>query len=278
MTAGMDVALIQMVSVKDRDINLARARVLLGEAAHNGARIAVLPENFACFDSAGMRALAEQERDAEGPVRRFLAEQARTLGLWIVAGSMPMAMRPDGSPVPEPLVRATCWVIDDKGREVARYDKIHLFDAEVGDSHGRYRESETFEPGTTPVCVETPVGKLGLSICYDLRFPELYRQLVAQGATWIVVPSAFTWRTGQAHWEPLLRARAIEDQVWVYAPNQGGRHNAKRRTWGHSMVIDPWGTVVHQAGEGEALLVAKLDPDLVTATRKAMPSLQNRRL
>lgn len=278
MTAAMDVALIQMVSEKDRDTNLARVSALLGEAARSGARIAVLPENFACFDSAGMRALAEQELGPEGPVRRFLAEQARSLGLWIVAGSMPMAVRPDGSPVPAPRVRATCWVLDDQGREVARYDKVHLFDAEVGDSHGSYRESDTFEPGTTPVCVDTPLGKLGLSICYDLRFPELYRKLVEQGATWIVVPSAFTWRTGQAHWEPLLRARAIEDQVWICAPNQGGQHDARRRTWGHSMVVDPWGTVVRQAGEGESLLLARLDPDQVTATRQAMPALQNRRL
>jgi predicted amidohydrolase len=278
MTTTIDVALIQMVSVQERETNLARAREMLQEASARGAKIAVLPENFASFHSAGMRTLAEEETTAAGPIRRFLAEQARQLGLWIVAGSMPMATRPDGTPVPPPRVRSTCWVIDDQGREAGRYDKIHLFDAEVGDAQHRYQESDTFEPGTDVVCVDTPAGRLGLSICYDLRFPELYRRLVEAGATWIVVPSAFTWRTGQAHWETLLRARAIENQVWACAPNQGGEHDRKRRTWGHSMVVDPWGAVVTGCEEGEQVLIAKLDPERVEDTRKAMPSLQNRRL
>lgn len=278
MSAAVDIALIQMVSVRDREVNLARAKDMLGKAAANGARIAVLPENFACFHSPDMRRIAEDETTPEGPIRAFLAQQARDRGLWIIAGSMPMAVRPDGTPVPAPRVRSACWVFDDQGREVARYDKIHLFDAEVGDSHGRYLESETFEPGTDVVTVDTPAGKLGMSICYDLRFPELYRALVEAGATWFAVPSAFTWRTGQAHWETLLRARAIENQVWVCAPNQGGQHDAKRRTWGHSMVIDPWGTVVTTCGDGEQLLLATVDPERVSETRRAMPSLQNRRL
>lgn len=278
MSDAVDVALIQMVSVRDLETNLARAGEMLGKAAANGARIAILPENFACFHSADMRALAEGETTAAGPVRQFLAEQARQRGLWIIAGSMPMAVRPDGSAVPAPRVRSCCWVIDDQGQEVARYDKIHLFDAEVGDTLGRYRESDTFEPGTDVVCVDTPAGRLGLSICYDLRFPELYRRLVDAGATWFVVPSAFTWRTGQAHWEILLRARAIENQVWICAPNQGGQHDPKRRTWGHSMIIDPWGTIVTQCGDAEQLLMAPIDPERVTETRRAMPSLQNRRL
>lgn len=278
MTDTVNVALIQMISGREREINLAKARELLQKASAAGARIAILPENFACFHSASMRRLAEEEDTSAGPVRQFLAEQARQLGLWIIAGSMPMVVRPDGTPVPAPRVRSTCWVVDDQGREVGRYDKVHLFDAEVGDSQGRYCESDTFEPGTDAVCVDTPAGRLGLSICYDLRFPELYRRLVEAGAEWIVVPSAFTWRTGQAHWETLLRARAIEDQVWVCAPNQGGEHDPKRRTWGHSMVVDPWGTVVAGCEEGEQVLIAKLDLDRVAETRRAMPSLQNRRL
>ncbi|WP_246065269.1 carbon-nitrogen hydrolase family protein [Hydrocarboniclastica marina] len=278
MDTAAEIALIQMVSGRDPSANLARVRELLKQASEQGASIAVLPENFASFYSAGMRTLAEQETTTSGPIRSFLADQARELGIWIVAGSLPMAIRPDGSPVPAPRVRATCWVIDDQGREVARYDKIHLFDAEVGDAQGSYKESDTFEPGDELVCVDTPAGRLGLSICYDLRFPELYRGLVARGATWVVVPAAFTWRTGQAHWETLLRARAIEDQVWVCAPNQGGQHDSKRRTWGHSMMIDPWGTVVRSAEEGEQLLLATLDPARVGEVRRAMPAWQNRRL
>ena len=278
MTESVDIALIQMVSVREREANLDRGRSLLREAADRGAKIAILPENFACFHSESMRRLAEEEQTAEGPIRSFLAEQARRLGLWIVAGSMPMAIRADGTPVPTPRVRSTCWVLNDQGQEVGRYDKIHLFDAEVGDLQGIYRESDTFEPGTDVVCVDTPAGRLGLSICYDLRFPELYRALVEQGAEWIAVPAAFTWRTGQAHWETLLRARAIEDQVWVCAPNQGGQHDPRRRTWGHSMAIDPWGAITGSCEEGEQILIATIDPARVKETRRAMPSLQNRRL
>ncbi|MFE8072119.1 carbon-nitrogen hydrolase family protein [Marinobacteraceae bacterium S3BR75-40.1] len=278
MSQRCTVGLVQMVSSRHLEDNLAVASRLIADAARAGAGLVVLPENFAVFHTSIMREAGEQETTTHGPIRRFLAETAQREGVWIVAGSLPLVTRPDGSPVPEPRVRASCLVVNSEGEEVARYDKIHLFDAEVGDDQGRYRESDTFEPGDAVVCVDTPAGRLGLSICYDLRFPELYRRLVEEGAEWITVPSAFTYRTGEAHWEPLLRARAIEDQVWICAPNQGGQHTEKRRTWGHSMAIDPWGTIVAQGDEGEQLILAEIDPERVRKVREAMPSLVNRRL
>ena len=277
MTAENRVAGIQMVSGSDLEANLSQARQLLTIARDGGARVAVLPENFAVLHTAVMLDQGQQEITSDGPIRRFLAEQARSLGLWLVGGSLPMAARADGSVIPD-RVRATCWVLDDQGREVGRYDKIHLFDAEVGDAQGRYMESDTFEPGDAVVVVDTPVGRLGLTICYDLRFPELYRALAREGAQWITVPSAFTYRTGEAHWEPLLRARAIENQVWVCAVNQGGQNSSKRRTWGRSMIIDPWGSVVAQVAEGEQVVFADIDLAQEDDLRQKMPVLQHRRL
>lgn len=277
MTSENRVAGIQMVSGSDLDTNLSQARQLLVAARDGGARVAVLPENFAVLHTAVMRHQGELEITSDGPIRSFLAEQARSLGLWLVGGSLPMASRADGSMIPS-RVRATCWVLDDQGREVGRYDKIHLFDAEVGDAQGSYKESDTFEPGDAVVVVDTPIGRLGLSICYDLRFPELYRALAREGAQWVTVPSAFTYRTGEAHWEPLLRARAIENQVWVCAVDQGGQNSAKRRTWGHSMVVDPWGTVVARVEEGAQVVFADIDLAQEADLRRKMPVLQHRRL
>jgi len=273
------VALIQMVSTDDLDANLVQAADLLHQAAEQGALIAVLPENFAIFQSPELRRIGMAESEPGGGViQAFLREQSRRLGLWVVAGSLPLGRRPDGTPVPDGRVRPACLVYNPDGEMVARYDKIHLFDAAVGDKQKDYRESRTFEAGDRPVSVMTPAGNLGLSICYDLRFPELYRQLRAMGAEWIVVPSAFTYETGQAHWEALLRARAIENQCWICAPNQGGWHDNKRRTWGHSMVIDPWGGVVAVAEEGPQVLMATLEPAILERTRTDMPVWSHRRL
>ncbi len=277
MTEMARVSLIQMVSGFDVDENLAHASSLLEKAASTGAQIAVLPENFAAFQNRHLVDVAIRESAGEGAIRRFLSEQSARLGLWIVGGSVPLCERPDGESVPDGRVRAACLVYDDRGREVARYDKIHLFDAEVGDQQGRYQESSVFEPGDRAVVLDTPAGRLGLSICYDLRFPELYRELRAQGAEWVVVPSAFTYRTGEAHWEILLRARAIENQFWVCAPDQGGWHDERRRTWGHSMIVDPWGRIVQGAEEGEAVVSGELDRELLQKTRKAMPVWEHRR-
>ncbi|WP_375191646.1 carbon-nitrogen hydrolase family protein [Marinobacter sp.] len=276
-TVANRVAAIQMVSTHDIDANLDDARRLLAEAAAQGASVAVLPENFAILASRQMPECGRREAGPDPQIRAFLAQQARSLGLWIVGGSMPLAQRPDGSDIAD-RVRATCLVFDDQGREVARYDKIHLFDAMVEDAHGQYRESDTFEPGDQVVTVDTPAGKLGLAICYDLRFPELFRALRAEGVDWICLPSAFTWQTGDAHWHPLIRARAIENQVWVVAPGQGGQNSSRRRTYGHSLICDPWGRVVAEIGEGPGVVSAELDTAQVENLRTRMPVWEHRRL
>ncbi|MET4027710.1 putative amidohydrolase [Marinobacter sp. MBR-99] len=271
------VAAIQMVSSHNLAGNLAEAEALLRDAAAQGAKVAVLPENFAVLATAQMRECGRQESGGESVIRRFLSEQAERLGLWIVGGSMPLATRPDGSDVPD-RVRASCIVYNDQGEEVARYDKIHLFDAMVEDSHGQYRESDTFEPGDRVVTVDTPAGRLGMAVCYDLRFPELFRALREQGAEWVCLPSAFTWQTGDAHWHPLIRARAIENQVWVVAPGQGGQNSERRKTYGHSLICDPWGRVVTELDEGPGLVVADLDMEKLNQIRARMPVWEHRRL
>lgn len=271
------VAAIQMVSGHDIAGNLAEAGRLLQEAADNGACVAVLPENFAVLATARMRECGEQETGDQPLIRRFLSEQAKRLGLWIVGGSLPLADRPDGSRIPG-RVRASCLVYDDQGRQVARYDKIHLFDAMVEDAHGQYRESDTFEPGEQVVTVETPAGRLGLAVCYDLRFPELFRALRERGADWVCLPSAFTWQTGDAHWHALIRARAIENQVWVVAAGQGGQNSARRKTYGHSLICDPWGKVVAEIEEGPGVVSADLDPETLKQIRARMPVWEHRRL
>ncbi|MGC8121153.1 carbon-nitrogen hydrolase family protein [Marinobacter sp. VGCF2001] len=271
------VAAIQMVSTHDVDANLEEARTLLAEAAGRGARVAVLPENFAVLATAQMLECGRREVGSEPVIRQFLSEQARALGLWIVGGSLPLARRPDGSDIAD-RVRASCLVYNDQGDEVARYDKIHLFDAMVEDAHGQYRESDTFEPGNQVVAVDTPAGRLGLAICYDLRFPELFRALREQQVEWVSLPSAFTWQTGNAHWHALIRARAIENQVWVVAPGQGGDNSSRRRTYGHSLICDPWGRVVSEYDEGPGIASADLDLALLRQLRSQMPVWEHRQL
>ncbi|ONF44984.1 carbon-nitrogen hydrolase [Marinobacter lutaoensis] len=271
------VAAIQMVSTRDLAANLRDAARLLSEAAAQGARVAVLPENFAVLSTSDMLACGRTEAGDAPVIRRFLSDRARALGLWIVGGSLPLAARPDGSDI-EDRVRASCLVFDDQGREVGRYDKIHLFDARVDDAHGHYRESDTFEPGDQVVTLDTPVGRLGLAICYDLRFPELFRALRAQGAEWVCLPSAFTWQTGDAHWHALIRARAIENQIWVVAAGQGGQNSERRRTYGHTLICDPWGKVVAEQAEGPGVVVAGLDRERLAQVRTNMPVWDHRRL
>lgn len=271
------VAAIQMVSTHDIDANLDEARKLLAKASSEGALIAVLPENFAVLATEQMVDCGQVEVSAQPVIRTFLAEQAKKLGMWIVGGSLPLADRPDGSSIEE-RVRSSCLVFDDQGREVARYDKIHLFDATIDDAHGQYRESDTFEPGEQLVTLDTPVGKLGLAVCYDLRFPELFRALREKGAEWVCLPSAFTWQTGNAHWHVLTRARAIENQVWIVAPGQGGQNSERRRTYGHSLICDPWGKVVKELAEGAGVVTAELDVEQLSQLRKRMPVWDHRRL
>ncbi|MES0872807.1 carbon-nitrogen hydrolase family protein [Sinimarinibacterium thermocellulolyticum] len=272
---SMQAAVIQMNAGADRDANLAQAAHWLRAAAAAGARLAVLPENFACMGTRETDKLALAEVDGSGPIQDFLATQARTLSLWIVGGTIPLAVPGEAG-----RVFAACGVWNARGERVARYDKIHLFDIEVPDGSGeRYRESATIAPGApVPVVVDTPLGRLGLSVCYDLRFPELYRRLLAQGAELLCVPSAFTARTGEAHWEILLRARAVENLCHVLASNQCGTHGGGRRTWGHSCIIDPWGRVLGDAGDAPGIVVADVDAAARDATRRRFPVLDHRRL
>lgn len=264
------VAALQMCSGEAQSANLTTAGRLLETAAARGARVAVLPENFSMMArrDADRRALAEA--DGSGPVQEFLARRARELQLWIVAGSVPIANAPG-----ERIAQA-CLVYNALGERAARYDKIHLFDVDIPERQESYRESTHMAPGHAVVALDTPAGRLGLSICYDLRFPELYRQLLAAGAQWLVVPAAFTAVTGAAHWEPLLRARAIENLCYVIASAQTGEHANGRRTFGHSMIIDYWGRIQAQLDEGEGVICAPLDLVAQAEARRDFPALSHR--
>ncbi len=273
----LKIAAIQMVASPEVDDNLARAAALLAQAADEGAELAALPEYFCLMGRTDRDKLAVAERPGAGPVQDWLAGQARRHRLWLVGGTLPLAI--DGDP---DHATNTCLVHGPDGRQVARYDKIHLF--RYDDGERRHDEAATLRAGTTPVAFEATARdggtlRVGLSICYDLRFPELYRRLMAPApCDLLVVPAAFTWPTGRAHWELLLRARAVENQCHVLAPAQGGRHPNGRRTWGHSMVVDPWGEVLAVHPEGEAVVRADLDPARARAVRQALPALEHRRL
>ncbi len=271
------VAALQMVSSADVAANLKIARRLAERAAADGARLVLLPENFALLSTRALYAAGVAERTAQGPMRSFSSQLASELGLWVIAGSIPVAMRPDGALL-DKRVRAVCFAYDERGVEVARYDKVHLFDVDVDDQYGRYRESDVIEPGAEVCVVDTPCGRIGLSICYDLRFPELYRALLDRGAEVFVVPSAFTAATGAVHWQALLRARAIENLCYVVAADQGGVHSATRVSWGHSMIIDPWGKVVAEHPQGEAVVAADVDLEYLHKLRRQMPVASHRRL
>jgi nitrilase len=260
------VAALQMSSSADVARNLAAARGLLEDARAAGAILAVLPENFCFMARHESERRAIVEADGDGPVQRAMSGAARELGLWIVAGTQPIA-------VPgEPRPANACIVYDADGRRVARYDKIHLFAYDNGSE--RYDEGRVLEAGDVPVAFEALGLRIGLSVCYDLRFPELFR---AMGTVELVVlPSAFTWTTGRAHWEVLLRARAIENQCYLMAPAQGGRHQSGRHTWGHTMVVDPWGEVLACRDEGEGVVLADVEPQRIAAVRETLPALGHR--
>ena len=265
----MRVAAIQMCSGADRAANLARAASLLREAAGLGAKLALLPENFPLMatDDAMRRAMAEDE--AASTVRHFLCEQARQLKMGIIGGST-LLRSPGGE-----KLRNSCIAVDARGQVLAVYDKMHLFDVQLEQTC--YAESSVVKAGETSVAVAIDGVTCGLSICYDLRFPELYRQYADKGCNMLCVPAAFTVPTGQAHWEVLLRARAIENQCYVLAAGQWGEHADGRRTWGHSMIIDPWGEVLALLEKGEGVIVADADMDSLRRIRERMPALQHRR-
>ena len=261
------VAVVQMVSSDVLADNLAHAGDLLEQAAAGGAQLVLLPENFALMGHDEKAKLAVMEMDGDGQIQSWLAAQAQRLGLWLIGGSIPLAA-PDGR------CYAACLTFDPAGQRQARYDKIHLFDVDLAGGES-YRESRTIAPGSTPVAVTTPWGQLGLSICYDLRFPELYRSYA--GAELLVVPSAFTQQTGAAHWECLLRARAIENQAYVLAADQGGLHQNGRQTFGGSMIVDPWGQVLARMDQGEGVALAQVDMEFLQRCRSNLPALQHRR-
>lgn len=263
--------LAQMISTQDTEANLAAAEAHIAAAARQGCAAVQLPEMFARFGTSKNADIADREADFNGPVGQPLREAARRHGVWVVAGTVPVRVGDESRP------RARLHVLDAAGEVRAHYDKVHLFDAAVGDAQGRYNESDYYQPGEPIIStVDTPWGRWGLSVCYDLRFPEMYRRQRQAGVDTLVVPSAFTYRTGQAHWELLCRARAVENACYLVAANQGGQHDAKRHTWGHSLGVDPWGEV-EQLGEGEAGLVVQTDLDRVAEIRRKMPSWEHRR-
>ncbi len=272
MTRSLTVAALQMNSGALVDENLATASKLIRRAASQGANLVVLPENFAAMSGDQNLRLQIAETDRSGPIQDAMSQLAKDTRLWLVAGTIPLLAGDDVPPV------AACLVYGPDGRRVARYDKIHLFDVSLPDAGERYLESSNTAAGQTPVLAQTPWGGLGLSVCYDLRFPELYRDLVADGAEILVVPAAFTVATGRAHWETLLRARAIENLAFVVAAGQTGEHPYGRRSWGHSMVLGPWGELLASADTAEDLILAQLDLDGLTRLRNKFPVLTHRRL
>lgn len=268
MTPGAPfrVGLVQMVSTPIVAENLDAADKLIAQAAAQGAKLVALPEYFCILGLRDTDKVAAREKDGAGPIQEFLVATARRHGIWLVGGSVPLEC-PDSS-----KVRNSCLVYDREGRRVARYDKIHLFGLELGAE--RFEESRTIEAGTVPCAIDSPFGRIAVSVCYDVRFPELYRALAPMDI--ILVPSAFTATTGRAHWETLLRARAIENLAWVLAPAQGGMHANGRQTHGHSMVVDPWGKVVAERASEAGVVMADIDPAFQAKMRRSLPALTHR--
>jgi deaminated glutathione amidase len=263
-------ACIQMTSRADVAENLDKIRRLVAEAAGRGAQLAVLPENFAFMGVGEHEKSAIAEPLGDGLIQTALAEIARAEKVWLVAGGFP-------EKTASSKVHNTCLVYAPDGARAAVYRKIHLFDIQIPGA-AEFMESRTVAPGAEPVVVETPLAPVGLSICYDVRFPELYRELVKRGARVVVVPAAFTMHTGKDHWHALLRARAIENQVYVLAAAQFGRANEKRLCFGHSLIVDPWGAVVADASDREGVVVAEIDLDFQDKVRRELPALDHRRL
>ena len=265
------IAAVQMISGPGVGPNLATAGALVAQAAAGGARLVALPEYFPLIGAGDADRLAAREREGAGPIQDFLADTARRAGVWLVGGSIPLFADAPGK------LRNTCLVFDDRGERVARYDKIHLFGFRKGNEV--YDESATIEPGCAPMVFDAPLfdaapGRVGVAICYDLRFPELFR---AMGEVdFIFVPSAFTETTGKAHWDVLIRARAIENQCYVVAPAQGGYHVNGRETHGHTMIVDPWGVVLDRLPRGSGVVVAGVNPTYQAKIRRSLPALRHR--
>lgn len=266
------VAAIQMASGPNVSANLIEAGRLISRAVDAGAELVTLPENFAIMGMSEQDKVAIREAPGAGPIQEFLAEQADKHRVWLIGGTVPLEASAPGK------VRAACLVFDSRGERVARYDKAHLFDVRIEESNEHYQESQTIEPGDDVVVLDTPFGRLGLAVCYDLRFPELFRRMHQDQVELIALPSAFTAMTGRAHWEPLVRARAIENLSYVIAAAQGGYHVNGRETYGHSMIVDPWGVILDQLPQGSGVVIAEIDRERIANIRRNFPALNHRRI
>lgn len=266
------VAAIQMASGPNVQANLLEAEKLLGQAAEAGANLVVLPENFAFMGGNETDKLDIAETDGDGPLQNFLKQQATKHGFCLVGGTIPITTDDPKK------VRSACILFSNEGERLGRYDKLHLFDVNIPGSEDNYFESEAIEPGEGEAFYDTPYGKIATAVCYDLRFPEHFRTRKAKGMELIAVPSAFTAQTGKAHWEVLLRARAIENLTFVVAAAQGGFHIGGRETWGHSMIVDPWGNILNSLAKGPGVVTAEINHDQLTQIRKAFPVLDHQRI
>jgi len=266
------VAAIQMASGPNVNANLLEAQRLIDQAVNAGAGLVVLPENFAQMGNKESDKLKIQEQPGEGPLQSFLAEQAKQHGIWLVGGAIPIATDDPGK------VFASSLLFSDQGKQVARYDKVHLFDVHISESNENYNESEIIKSGHDVMVVETPFGKLGMAVCYDLRFPGFFRRMLDEGVDIISLPSAFTALTGKAHWDILVRARAIENLAFVIAAAQGGFHVNGRETYGDSMIVDPWGTVLDRKLRGSGVAVADIDLERQREMRANFPVLEHRKI
>jgi len=268
MEGPMKVAAVQMVSTPDVEQNFSAARRLIQDAARRGARLVLLPEYWPIMGMHESDKIAHAEQSDAGPIQTFMSDAARENDVWLIGGTLPMAA-PEGG-----KVLNTMMVYDPNGNRIARYDKIHLFSFTKGAES--YDEARTIVHGSEVAAFDAPFGRVGLSVCYDLRFPELYRAM--GDCALIVVPAAFTYTTGKAHWEILLRARAIENQCYVLAAAQGGIHPNGRRTWGHSMLIDPWGEIKAVLPEGEGVVIGEMESLRLSDVRESLPALKHRKL
>jgi len=259
-----------MVSGDRVEQNLQSAANLIASAVATGAQIVVLPENFAVLSADAQAKVGLAETPGAGPIQQFLLDQARKHGIYLVGGTIPLAAKTPGK------VRAACLIIGPDGDILGRYDKIHLFDVALGSGNEQYNESATIEPGEQSCVIDTPWGKLGVAICYDIRFPELFRRMMLEGAQIVALPSAFTATTGRAHWEILLRARAIENQCYLIAPDQGASRQRSRQTWGHSMIVSPWGDILAELEEqGSGVATTEISLQKLERLREKFPALEH---
>ncbi len=272
MTKKHKVAAIQMASGPNVSANLLEVKKIVTEAVGAGAELIVLPENFSFMGESDKDNLKFKEEPGDGPLQTFLSQLAANNGIWVVGGTIPLKADDPNR------IRSACLVFNEKGEQVARYDKIHLFDVHLLETDEKYSESSTIESGNETVVFDSPFGRIGLAICYDLRFPEQFRNLLDDGMEIAIIPAAFTAHTGKAHWQPLIQTRAIENLSYVITSAQGGYHVSGRETYGHSMVVDPWGSIKDVIARGNGYAMGVIDLDLLNKTRRAFPALEHRQI